>query len=114
MLLLPLLPVSVLLAFPTFSQLSDWAHEVQGAEAACIPYCAQCPLETLQYHLLLQGGPSDGSWPIPPHPGGNLLKAVDPATLAQQDQVLGRGAWLGVTEEGGGGGAVATGREPRF
>lgn len=83
-----------------------------GAEADCIP-CGPSPHWVLQYRLSPQGGPSDGSWPIPPHPGEQPAESRGPCHSAQQDQVLGRAAWLGVTEEGGGGGALATGREPR-
>ena len=50
----PLLPVSVLLASLVFSQLSDWAHEVPGAEAACIP-CVPSAHWVLQYCLLTTG-----------------------------------------------------------
>ena len=75
-----------------------------------------CPVPTGYFSTVYspQGGPSDGSWPIPPHPGEQPAESRGPCHSAQQDQVLGRAAWLGVTEEGGGGGALATGRGPRL
>lgn len=87
-LLLPLLPVSVLLAFPTFSQLSDWAHEVPGGRSSLHPLCAQCPLGTSVPFTHHREGLQMAVGPFLHILESNLLKAVDPATPPSKTRYL--------------------------
>lgn len=72
---LPLLPVSVLLAFPHLFSASDWAHEVPGGRSSLHPRCSSADW-VLQYHLLTTGRAFRWQLAHSPTPESNLLKAV--------------------------------------